>query len=142
MVSAYTSNDVFALFLIRAIAGALFFFQGYDKIFHIKIPNVVHAFENPYPTGFRIPTWLLKPAVLLSSWIEFIGGALLFLGLFRDPVLYAIGADLLFVAIAFSVLKPMWDMQFFFPRLVLILLLLMLPEADMLSLDYLLGIRL
>lgn len=131
-------NMSVAIVLLRAVTGILFFFQGYDKIFNIKIDGVVQTFGDSVKKSI-IPVVLLKPLVLISSYAEFICGALLALGLFRDFSLYFLAADLVFVAIAFSSIKAMWDMHFFFPRIVFISALLILPESqDLWSLDALL----
>jgi putative oxidoreductase len=67
-------------------------------------------------------------------------GLLLVLGLFRDVALYLLAADLAAVALMFSAMKAMWDMQFFFPRFIMVLLLLLLPSGtDRFCLDKLLG---
>lgn len=135
----FESNVVAAVTLLRIVTGILFFFQGYDKIFNVKIPNVISAFVNPYASNLKIPTFMLKPAVVISSWTEFIGGAFLILGLFKGPVLYVLGANMLFVALAFSIIKPMWDMQHYFPRILFIVLLLLIPFSwDVFALDNLL----
>lgn len=135
------SGIVIAAALLRSVTGILFFFQGYDKIFKVKIPNVINAFINPYSTNGSSMRVFIKPAVYISSWLEFVGGAFLFLGFFRMPVLLMLSVDLLFVSIAFSIMKPMWDMQHFFPRMLFIILLLIIPSSwDLFSLDALLGI--
>ncbi len=136
------TNVSVAILLLRTLTGVLFFFQGYDKIFNIKIDKVVNIFTSPYDSQIRIPVSVLKPIVFLSSWIEFLGGAFLFLGFFKTYTLYLLSADLFFVAFAFSVIKPMWDMQYYFPRLVFILLLLVIPSYwDLFSLDNILNLR-
>ena len=64
---------------------------------------------------------------------------MLFVGLGRDIALYVLASELVFVAIAFSLIQPMWDMEYFFPRLVFIIALLLIPGGwDKFSLDYVL----
>jgi uncharacterized membrane protein YphA (DoxX/SURF4 family) len=135
-------NIAVAILLLRTVTGVLFFFQGYDKIFNVKLSNVVRTFSDPFhENSFRIK--LLKPAVWLSSYVELLCGLFLFFGLFRNYTLYILTADLIFVAIAFSSMKAMWDMQYYFPRIIFIVLLLLFPSYnDLFSLDYLLGIAL
>ena len=61
------------------------------------------------------------------------------LGLFKYIALYMLGINLLVAAVVFSLIKPMWDMQYYFPRLVLVIALLLLPgDWDILTVDYLL----
>jgi len=133
------TNQAVALLLLRTVAGSLFFFQGYDKLFNVKIENVVRTFNDPL-SKFRIPLFLLKPAVAISSLLELICGAMLFMGLFKNIALYLLAGDLILVALIFSNIKPMWDLQYFFPRLIIIVILLFSSMViDVFSLDYLLG---
>jgi uncharacterized membrane protein YphA (DoxX/SURF4 family) len=127
-----------ALMAMRLLTGILFFFQGYDKVFRLKTDGVLHAFGDALAQK-NIPLPFARICILLSSLAEFIGGLLLMLGLFREPVLYMLMVDLLFVAIAFSLMKPMWDMGFYFPRFMLVLVLLVIPgEWDIYSLAHIL----
>ena len=123
-----------ALLAIRLVAGILFFFQGYDKIFQVKTDGVLSAFrESLAEKGIPIP--LARFTIVLSSYLELVCGALLALGFFREPVLYALTANMVGVAFAFSALKPMWDMGYYFPRFVLLMALLIIPaELDLFSL--------
>ncbi|MFM7218022.1 MAG: DoxX family protein [Bacteroidota bacterium] len=117
------------LFLLRVTAGALFFFQGYDKIFKLGTSQVLDTVIDPLKKTL-LPNGAVRPMVALSSWIELICGVLLALGLLRDYALYALSVDLIIVAVMFSSIKAMWDMQFYFPRFVMVLALLLLPAAD------------
>lgn len=114
--------------LIRLFAGIVFMFQGYDKLFRIKIPGVIDAFKVESENA-RIPGPLLSGLAYYTSYVEFFGGLALVLGFFTTYALYALSLDLLFVTIAFSYLEPMWDMKHVFPRLVLVVVLLLLPES-------------
>ena len=122
-------NIQVAIFLLRTVTGILFLFQGYDKIFNIKISNVVSTFTSPYSSALKIPSFMLKPLIALSSWAELLCGLLVILGLFQNVALYFLAADMLFVAVTFSMIKPMWDMQFYFPRMIFLLLLLVVPDG-------------
>jgi uncharacterized membrane protein YphA (DoxX/SURF4 family) len=122
-------------FLLRVILGLLFFFQGYDKVFRIGIAGVTEFFREESEHR-RIPVWILRSSAFLTSYIELIGGALLMIGFLKTYALYMLGFDLILVCGAFSLLKPMWDMQLVFPRLVLLTALLYLPsELDVISVD-------
>src|SRR4051812_45466987 len=103
-----------AILLLRTVAGSLFFFQGYDKIFNVKIINVIRTFNNP-SGKFQLPNFYLKPAITIASIIEMICGAMLIVGLYKSIALYLIAFDLIVVGFIFSVIKPMWDLQFYFP---------------------------
>ncbi len=132
-------NDAIAILLMRTVTGILFFFQGYDKLFNVKIDNVVRTFSEPL-SKFRFSSSILKPCIALSSVIEMVCGVLLFIGLGKNISLYLLAMDLIFISFIFSSMKAMWDMQFFFPRLLLIVILLFcLPEQDLFSLDTYLG---
>jgi putative oxidoreductase len=120
-------NQSIALLVIRLITGILFFAQAYEKIFKVKLKNVVEVFGVQF--GQKQTTKLpFSWGVYVSSYAELIGGALLILGLFRSVALYILAGDLLFVGLAFSMIKPMWDMQFYFPRIIFVAALLLLPQ--------------
>lgn len=124
--------------MLRVFCGVIFMFQGYDKVFNVKISGVIETYRYEAQQK-NIPTFLLTFSAYYTSFVEFFGGALLILGLFKNYVLILLGMDMIMVAIAFSYLKPMWDMRFVFPRLILISILLVLPSRwAYFSLDYLL----
>jgi len=132
------TQESFLVFVLRVILGILFFFQGYDKIFRVKISGVVEFFEREMERH-KVPGFILVFAAYFTSIAEFLGGALLILGLFSPWAYYLLGIDLILVCGAFSVMKPMWDMNLVFPRLLLLAILLYLPgEWDLISLDHLL----
>ncbi len=125
-------------FLLRVVLGILFFFQGYDKVFYVKISGVIDSFRRELGTK-KIPDFLLVTSAWFTSFVELVFGGLLILGLFKTLSLYMLGIDLILVVGAFSIITPMWDMQLLFPRLILLAILLYLPtEWDVLSLDFLL----
>lgn len=137
--TAYCGHYAIAFLIARVFLGALFLFQGYDKVFKVKIRGVVEAFEAPME-AHHVTRGLLYAAAVYTSWVELICGFLLVIGLFKTIALTLLGIDLIFVAVAFGLIKPMWDMQYVFPRLVLLLLLLLLPVCmDYYSVDSLLG---
>ena len=127
--------------IIRIFAGVLFFFQGYDKVFKVKMNAVIETFiEDAEHIHVRKP-WVAA-IIYVTSYIELLSGLLLIIGLFTNYALLTIGFDLLLVCFAFSIVRPMWDMQYVFPRLILICTLLFLPnEYNKISLDYLLNIK-
>ena len=129
-------NTAFMLLIVRVILGILFFFQGYDKLFRMKVSGVISYFQEE-TIGKNIPGWLLATSAWYTSLVEFIGGGLLIIGLLKSWSLYALGIDMVLVCAAFSLLKPMWDMQLLFPRLVMLAVMLYFPlEMDCWSLDY------
>lgn len=119
--------EIIASFTARVFLGLLFFFQGYDKVFNIKISGVVRTFEQPYKqTG--LPLFLLYAGVAVTSFIELAGGILLILGLFKYIALYLLAFDLLIATAGLSLINPMWDLKFSFPRLVILIFLLIIPQ--------------
>jgi len=127
--------------LIRLFAGILFLFQGYDKLFKIKMKGVISSFTVDSDRQ-NIPRAFVATIAYYTSITEFAGGILLMLGLFTSFTLYALGLDLLLVCFAFTYMQPMWDMKHVFPRFLLIVLLLLLPSSyNEFSLDALLNFK-
>lgn len=125
---------------LRIFCGVLFLYQGYDKLFNIKIKGVVETFVSSSKKT-KIPVQLLTAITTYTSITEFIGGALLILGLFKSYALAFLGLDLILVAVAFSTLEPMWDMRHVFPRLAMVVTLLILPDNfEKFSLDKILNL--
>lgn len=130
-------NFSIAEVFVRCFLGILFIFQGYDKLFVVKIKNVINAFHNEADRK-HIPQFLLTFTSYFTSITEFIGGLLLITGLFHQFVPAVLGINLLIVAFAFSFLRPMWDMQHVFPRVILLTLTLLLSNYFYFGLDTLL----
>lgn len=116
-----------AEFLLRVFTGVLFMAQGYDKLFRIKIHDVIGAFRVEARRR-NVPDFALKLLAYYTSCVEFFGGLLLILGIGSTFALYALGLDLLLVGLAFSIMEPMWDMKHVFPRIILVISLLLFPE--------------
>lgn len=119
-------HESVAGFLARVFLGLMFFFQGYDAVFKVKVENVIDTYENSFSQK-GIPRFLTICGAWFTSYVELIGGVLLIIGLFEYSVLYLLGINLLLVNIAFGVSNPMWDMKFVSPRLALLLFLLVIP---------------
>ena len=130
-------NYNIAELFVRSFLGILFIFQGYDKLFVVKIKNVVNAFHNEADRK-HIPEFMLVFTSYFTSITEFIGGILLVTGLFHQFVPIILALNLLVVAFAFSFLRPMWDMQHVFPRVILLTLILLLSNYFYFGLDTLL----
>lgn len=71
---------------IRIIAGVLFLFQGYDKLFRVKMAGVINVFAAD-ADRYHVPRPILVLVTYYTSVVEFIGGILLLLGLFT-PIRY------------------------------------------------------
>ena len=129
-------NPATAFFIVRIFLGILFFIQGYDKMFNVHIKNVVKTFDPPL-TSKHLPEFFILITAWFTSLIEFFGGFLLIIGFFTNYVLYLLGMDLILVAIGLGIIRPMWDMQFVFPRLLLLVSLLLMPEEwNVFACDY------
>lgn len=126
----YSITELF----VRCFLGILFIFQGYDKLFVVKIKNVVNAFHNETDRK-HIPQFLLVLTSYFTSISEFFGGILLLFGLFHQIVPVILAINLLVVTFAFSFLRPMWDLQHVFPRVILITLILLLSNYFYFGLD-------
>lgn len=125
--------------LIRSFVGILFLFQGYDKLFRVKMKGVIDTFMND-ADRYHVPRPFVSAIAYYTSITEFAGGFLLILGLFTNLTIFALSVDLLMVCFAFSFIEPMWDLKYMFPRLILLVLLLVLPEnSNYFSFDNLLN---
>ncbi|MEP7264943.1 MAG: DoxX family membrane protein [Bacteroidota bacterium] len=113
------------LLCLYLITGFLFLFQSYDKIFRIGVKNVSREFSSTLP---HVPYSILYSGILASSIIEFVCGLFLITGLFTQLSLMFLFVEMTGVAIVFSMIRPMWDMQYYFPRLALLITLIVLPD--------------
>lgn len=67
--------------IIRLFCGIIFVFQGYDKLFVVKVKGVVDLFQNNARQK-NVPQFLQYGMAYYTSAMEFFGGILLILGLF------------------------------------------------------------
>ncbi|MDZ4663397.1 MAG: DoxX family protein [Bacteroidota bacterium] len=130
-------HEIVAVLIARVFLGCLFFFQGYDAVFKIKVRNVVATFEANFANK-GIPRLLTVAASWFTSYTELICGFLLILGIFEYYALYLLGINLIIAAIGFGIASPMWDTRYVLPRLSLLLFLLIVPQGwNVLSLNHL-----
>jgi putative oxidoreductase len=132
--------DSIAIALVRISLGVIFLFQAYDKIFTVGLKD----FTDTVIQGMRrskIPDTFIRVSSFISSYIELVGGLLLILGLFL-PIIYLImSLNLIMVILSFSYMQPLWDMKHVFPRMAMLVFLMLMPlEADIYSLVSLLGL--
>ncbi len=131
----------FAEVIARLFLGILFFTQGYDKVFNVKISGVVANFLAD-AEHLHIHKPMVTLFTYLTSFVELIGGFLLIIGLYINYTLVMLGFDLVLVCVAFSLIRPMWDMQYVFSRLLLVILLLFFPnECNRFGFDHFLNIK-
>lgn len=121
-------HEIAAVFIARIFLGCLFFFQGYDAVFRIRIRNVISTFEANF-SGRGIPKYLTVAASWFTSCTELICGLLLIAGLFEYMALYLLGLNLIVAAVGFGINTPMWDTRHVLPRLLLLVFLLSTPAA-------------
>jgi uncharacterized membrane protein YphA (DoxX/SURF4 family) len=126
-----------AFLVARLILGILFFMQGYDKIFRLGLKRTEEGIEAAMRMA-KLPVSLIKLITIISSVTELTGGIMLITGFLIYPALIFLAIDLLIVVFAMSLREPLWNMRDVWPRLVLLLALLLLPPAfDRFSLDHL-----
>ena len=124
-----------AVLIARLFLGTLFLLQGYDKIFKTGLRNVIPVYKQELVRS-GLPAFMINGAAYYTSWSELLGGLLLILGLFKGFALYALGVDLVLVAVAMGLIEPLWRMDYVFPRLALLLFLLFAPGRDCFSIDH------
>ena len=130
-------HEIVAVVIARVFLGLLFFFQGYDAVFNVKIKHVVQTYQASF-SHHGIPKFLLVGASWFTSCTALIGGFLLIVGLFEYSVLYLLGINMIIASIGFGINTPMWDLRFVFPRLLVLLFLLLVPQGwNVWSFDYL-----
>jgi uncharacterized membrane protein YphA (DoxX/SURF4 family) len=115
------------LLFIRALLGIIFFMQGWGKVFSWTIPKVYAMFFRDFEKTF-LPKWSIWGTAYYTSWVELLGGMLLIIGLFRKYVLFFLAFDLLLVSFGHGLLETIWDLQHVFPRAILLILLMLLPQ--------------
>jgi len=130
-------NFAVALLTIRIIAGVLFLFQGYDKIFNIGYTEIRQTMKAGFGNK-HFPDALISVMASFSSWVELLCGILLILGFMKYYAIYLLCLDLMIVVLGHSLTKPMWENNQIYIRLALLLILLVTPvEWDRISIDYL-----
>lgn len=125
-----------ALCLARAVLGLIFFMAGAYKVLALGPVAHVQRFFLPYQDTF-LPTWSLWAVGFAIPFVELGAGALVFLGWLRTGAYWALGAVLVLVTFGHLLHEPLYAFhEHVIPRLALLLLLLLMPpEADRFSLD-------
>jgi len=133
-------NHAAAVLIPRVFLGILLLYQGIDKVFNIGVKEVVNTIQSPF-AGEKLGKFIPLCAAYFTSYTELICGLFILVGFVKSYALYLVGIDLLIVAFGFSMLNPVWDLRDIFPRLLLVVILLVMPaEWDLVSVDYGLGI--
>jgi uncharacterized membrane protein YphA (DoxX/SURF4 family) len=116
-----------AILFTRALLGIIFFMQGYGKIFMFGIPKLYNMFFKDFEKTF-LPKWLIWGTAYYTTYVEFICGFLLIIGLFRQWALYLLALDLLIVSFGHGLLEPIWDLSHVIPRAILLIAALIIPR--------------
>jgi uncharacterized membrane protein YphA (DoxX/SURF4 family) len=114
------------MFFIRCLLGIIFFMQGYGKIFSMGMHKVYESFFKDFENT-ALPKWLIVFTAYYTSYIEWIGGFLLVVGLFRKYAMYLLALDLLMVSFGHGFIEPIWDLSHVIPRAILLAGLFFLP---------------
>src|SRR6202000_1622082 len=97
-----TSRATGVLFA-RALLGIIFFMQGFGKIFTFTVPKVYELFFKDFKSTF-LPNWLIWATAYYTSYVEFICGFFLLIGLFRKYCLALLAVDLVVVSFGHGLL--------------------------------------
>ncbi len=117
-----------AVFIARVILGILFFFQGYDAVFNLKISTVITTYQNSFANK-GIPKFISACIAWFTSYSELIGGFMLIFGFYEYIALYLLGLNLILATFAFCINTPLWDTKHVLIRLVLLTFLLIVPVS-------------
>jgi uncharacterized membrane protein YphA (DoxX/SURF4 family) len=125
-----------ALVFARGVLGLIFFMAGVYKVFTLGPAGHVHKYFLPFQDTF-LPTWSLWMVGFTIPFIELTAGALVLLGWLRSVAYGALGGVLVIVTFGHLLHEALYPFhEHVIPRLALLLLLLLLPpEADRFSLD-------
>lgn len=128
-----------ALLLARAVLGLIFLMAGVYKVFSLGPVGHVQRFFLPYQDTF-LPTWSLWAVGFIIPFVELGAGGLALIGWFRTEAYWALGSVLVVVTFGHLLLEPLYAFhEHVIPRLALLLLLLLMsPQADRFSIDELL----
>lgn len=134
----FLAPESIAPLFTRVLLGILFFMQGYDKIFTVKISNVIETIRPVYHK-IRLPDFVIELTAYFTSYVEFTCGLLLLTGILKYFSLYLLGIDLIIVSFGMSIVNSVWNMELVFPRFLLLLFLFIYPEKyDVVTLQHLL----
>ena len=129
-------NRNIGMLTLRLILGFIFLMQGYGKIFTWGVDNLyqMEFFHGTYKD--MLPDFIIYATAYYTSYVEFIGGLLLVIGLKRDYALYALASVLVIVTFGHGLAEPIWDLSHVMYRTMLLAALLLLPkEWDRFSID-------
>ena len=124
-----------AILFARAILGLIFGMAGYWKCFVLTLPGHVQRYFLPYADTW-IPVWLLWAVGLAIPVVELTAGWLLVVGLRVRESLIALGFVLVTVTYGHLLKEPLYSFTgHVIPRLVLLVFVALMADADRLSID-------
>ena len=127
-------NRIIGTLTLRLVLGFIFLMQGYGKVFNYGISNIYKNVFKSYES--QLPSSLVWMTAYYTSFVELLAGLLLVIGLFKNWALYALASVLIIVTFGHGLASPIWDLSHVFPRTVMLVTLLFLPqEWDKWSLD-------
>jgi thiosulfate dehydrogenase [quinone] large subunit len=142
-VKSADTDRAWAIFTARTILGVVFFIAGVHKVFNWgPLEHARRLFVEPYAETF-LPAWSLWATGAAVPVIELVTGALVLLGLWTRPALFALGGILVLVSFGHLLVQPSTSINpYILPRSALLLIVLVMPShLDRLSLDALLARR-
>jgi uncharacterized membrane protein YphA (DoxX/SURF4 family) len=128
-----------ALLFARLVLGLIFFMAGVYKVFQLGPLEHARKYFLPYTDTF-LPVWSLWATGVVIPFVELIAGGLVIVGLRRREALVSLGLVLAIVTFGHLLKEPLYEFHtHVFPRLALLLFILLLPrEDDRFSIDHLL----
>jgi len=127
---AESSSRAWAILFARLVLGFIFFMAGVYKVWGLGPVGHVRKWFLPYQDTF-LPTWSLWAAGLAIPFVELAGGALLLVGWRIRAALLSLGAVLVVVTFGHLLKEPLYPFhEHVFPRLALLLFVLVMPAAD------------
>ena len=135
-------SRAWAILFARLVLGLIFLMAGIYKVWNLTPAGHVRRWFLPYQDTF-LPTWSLWAVGLMIPFVELLGGAALVAGWRVREALLALGVVLVVVTFGHLLKEPLYPFhEHVFPRLALLLFLLVMPrEEDRFSIDRLLHRR-
>jgi uncharacterized membrane protein YphA (DoxX/SURF4 family) len=135
-------SRAWAILFARLVLGLIFLMAGIYKVWNLTPAGHVRRWFLLYQDTF-LPTWSLWAVGLMIPFVELLGGAALVAGWRVREALLALGVVLVVVTFGHLLKEPLYPFhEHVFPRLTLLLFLLVMPrEEDRFSIDRLLRRR-
>src|SRR5688500_20176588 len=103
-------HEIAAVFIARVFLGLLFFFQGYDAIFKVRLKGVIETIQPLSSTG--VPRLFIIMCAYFTSYVELIGVLFLIIGFLKYYSFYLLGINLFIECFSFSITKLMLYSEF------------------------------